>query len=275
MANALALLASAMWGFSYFVGGRVSARMSAFTVTAVSSAVTALLFLILGLAQGRMSFDNVDVATGVVAGVTTLAANVCLFIALTKGPMGVVGGIAALLVVIPLIWSVQQGDPLTAVALFGVILTVGGVILLGAREMRGSLTRSAVVLAVLAALFFGIQQVAIAEGSEDDAYVTLFLAQLIVVLLLGAAGLVRRSTGGLTPSSLGPLAFVGAANAVAFAAYAEGTRLGDPGLVSALASLDPVVLALLAFFVLRQRLAAVQVVALGTVMVGGVLIAVA
>lgn len=275
MASLFALIASVMWGCSYFVGGSLSRDVSAYAVTAVSSAVTAAFFLLAGTVQGRLSFDAIDIGTGVVAGITTLVANVCLFTALTKGPMGIVGGISALLVVVPLMWSVQQGDPLTAIALVGVLLTMGGVILLGQRQMQGTLTRAAVVLALLSALFFGIQQVSIAEGSEDDAYVTLFLAQAFVVLLLGLTGMARRTWGGLSTRSLIPLVFVGLANAVAFAAFAEGTRIGDPGLVSALASLDPVVLALLAFVILKQRMARVQVLALGAVVVGGTCIALA
>lgn len=273
MANVFALIASLMWGGSYFVGGRVTTRVSAFAVTAVSSAVTAAFFLVVGLAQGRMTFDHIDVATGVIAGITTLLGNALLFMALTKGPMGVIGGLQVLLVLIPLAWSVSAGDPLSAAALIGVIVVLCGVVLLGVPEMKGSTSRTAVILALIAAASFGIQQTAIAEGSQDDAYVTLFLAQLIVVILLGAVGLARRTTGGLDRSALLPLVFVGLANAIAFSAFAEGTRIGDPGLVSALASLDPVVMALLAYFVLKQRMAKIQVVALGVVMVGGTLIA--
>ena len=89
------------------------------------------------------------------------------------------------------------------------------------------------------------QQVAIAQGSQDDAYVTLFLAQAVVVVLIGIVGVARRSNGGASRADLPAMVFVGLANGIAFAAYAEGTRLGDPGLVSVLASLDPVIVAVL------------------------------
>lgn len=229
-------------------------------------------FLLLGFLTGTMAFDRIDIRAGVLTGVLLVAGNGCFYSALARGTMGVIGGIAATLVIVPVLVSLTHGAALSSQILIGVAVTVGSAILLGAPEMRGGTRKTAVLLAALAAVFYGLSEVTDDVGSANNLYGTLMVMEVTAACLVGVMGLVSRSLGGLRRSALPTLVLVGLCNAAAWACFAEATTLGSLAVVSVLSSLAPVVLTVLAFFVLKERMKPIQLVALAGVLVGSVLV---
>ena len=272
MADLLALLSSILVGASDFTGGLFSRRISVYAVVGAAAAVAALFFLTIGIVSGSPTITMLDAEAGVAAGVTLLIGTVLYFTALTKGRMGVVGGIVTLLVLIPIAFSVIHGETLSTKTIIGIVVTLTGAIALGIPEMRGGTAVSAIVMAVVAAVMFGMSQVALDRGATQDMYSVLFVSEVVQVVIIGCIAIFARSKGGITRRDLLPLAGIGAADAIAVSLFATATQTGDLAVVSVLASLDPIVIALVAYFVLKEKLMRVQVLAFITVIIGSIMV---
>ena len=121
MAIVLALLTSVFYGFADFTSGHLTKRVSAFAVVGGASIVA-----------------------GIVSGTLFFIGNVLYLNASSQGSMRVIGAVATLLVLVPLIWDIRHGnvpDPIAIVGV-GVIVTLSGIILLGAPEMKGKSSAS-------------------------------------------------------------------------------------------------------------------------------------
>jgi drug/metabolite transporter (DMT)-like permease len=92
------------------------------------------------------------------------------------------------------------------------------------------------------------------------------------MVLVVIAVLVFRSKGGLTPRDLPVLAFVGLLDAAANVTYGVATTLGLLSTTAVLGSLYPVVTAILAAVVLKERLRPVQYAGVCVTMLGVVLV---
>lgn len=264
----LALMASVFTGISDFTGGFLSKRVSEYAVTGMASAVACAAYLLMGRLAGDLDLTRVDFRAGALGGVFFLIANVLYFKALADGQMGVVGGTVTLLVIVPMLWGARNGQPLTTVALVGVAITIGGVILLGVPEMSATGGFVPVVMAAVAAIFYGMTQVAVDVGSDKSVFATMFAVQAVSVVFVLILGAVTRSTGGLTRSAIPLLLVIGLTDAISLWSFTEATTAGDIGIVSVLSSLDPIVIALLAAFFLKEKLSRIQIFAIGVVIAG-------
>ncbi len=153
-------------------------------------------------------------------------------------------------------------------------------------QLRGApVQRQAVALTLVAAVGFGAVLALIAEASTT--LVGLFLAlfvQRVTNVAVGGAALyvsVRRGAkalpedGGMRVirSALPALAFVGLADVAANGTYSLAAQSGPVTVAAVLANLYPVVTALCALALLKERLRAVQAAGAGLAVVGTVLLA--
>ena len=272
MADLYAVLSSILIGTADFAGGFFSRRLSVYAVIGVSTTVAAIVFFAMGVKAGGATFTTADIEAGLVTGVTVLLGTILYFKALTKGRMGVIGGIVTMLVLVPIFFSVLHGESLSTKTIIGIVLTLGGAILLGYPEMRGGTAVSAIAMAVGAAFMFGLSQVALDLGAKNDTYSVLFISEVFQAVVIGCLALATRSTGGVTRKDLFPLACIGLADAVAVSLFAAATKTGDLAVVSVLASLDPIVIALLAMVILKERLLLIQQLAFVTVIIGSIMV---
>jgi drug/metabolite transporter (DMT)-like permease len=142
--------------------------------------------------------------------------------------------------------------------------------------------RQAILLTLIAAAGFGTVFALIAEASSSvtGLFLALFVQRVTNVVTGGAALAVsvRRGAPALPESgfpwaSLPALAFVGLADVAANGTYSVAAQHGPVTVAAVLASLYPVVTALAARGLLRERLRAVQAAGAGLALVGTVLLA--
>jgi drug/metabolite transporter (DMT)-like permease len=287
MTAALALTTSLMWGLADFGGGLLTRRMSALTVVVVSQALAAAVLGAIVAVTGGWSEWGPQLWYAVAAGVVGPVGMLAFYKALAQGTMGVVSPLASLSVVVPVGAGLALGERPGWLQALGITVAVAGVVLAGGPEMRGApVQRQTIVLTLVSAAGFGAVMALIehASSSMTGLFLALFVQRLCNVLVGGAALCVqvRRGTpampeGGrsVMARALPALAFVGLADVAANGTYMGAAQGGPVTMAAVLASLYPVVTALAARAVLKERLRAVQAAGAGLALAGTVLLATA
>lgn len=279
MSAALALLSSLLWGTADFLGGTASRRVDALRVVLVSQAV-ALAALVPLVAVLGPEVSGRTVVIGVVAGLVGPGALLAFYRALALGTMGVVAPIAALGVVVPVIAGLIDGEEPSAAQAAGIAIAVVGVVLASGPELQGAGrggTRP-LLLALGAALGFGIVFVLLATGSDDAGTAEVVLVLLAMratsVVVLGGLVLARggRSAIAVPRSDLPVLAVIGAFDVGANGTFAVASQSDLVSVVAVLASLYPAVTAVLAWRLHRERLRPLQRAGVGAALAGVVLL---
>ncbi|MFI1812452.1 EamA family transporter [Streptomyces sp. NPDC020422] len=287
MTALFALATSLLWGFADFGGGLLTRRFPALTVVVVSQTLAVGVLGAVVLATGAWHEAGPRLWYAVAAGAVGPAAMLAFYKALALGPMGVVSPLGSLGVVVPVSVGLLVGDRPGLLQFAGIAVAILGVVLAGGPELRGApVQRQAVLLTLVAAFGFGAVMALISEASTT--LTGLFLALLVqrvtnVAVGGGALWLSVRRGGRALPegggglraiaAALPALAFVGLADVAANGTYALAAQRGPVTVAAVLASLYPVVTALAARGVLKERLRAVQAAGAGLALVGTVLLA--
>lgn len=273
MASALALLSSLLWGTADYLAGNLSKRFPAIAVLAVSQAIGFLTGIVLVVATGAWDAQALGsdgyLIPGVVAGVTGYLGLISLYAALSTGRMGVVSPISSLSALIPLAFAlIYKGDQLSTILSIGVICAMLGGFLASGPEVSQGFPLKPVLLALSAALFFGVTLVCMAIGSESSALMTMTTMRT-TTLLFGIALLIRfRHIGGLGKKELPILIFIGIADFAANLLLGVATTKGLLSLAMVLGALYPIATALLAYLFLHERLHRVQYVGIAFAVIG-------
>ncbi|MFD6248262.1 EamA family transporter [Streptomyces roseolus] len=285
MTAVFALATAFLWGLADFGGGLLTRRVPALTVVVVSQVLAVLVLGAVVLATGAWTEAGPGLWYAVAAGVVGPAAMLAFYKALALGPMGVVSPLGSLGVVVPVTVGLVLGDRPGLFQVGGIVAAVVGIVLAGGPELRGApVQRQAVVLTLFAAFGFGTVMALIAEASTTvtGLFLALFVQRVTNVAVGGGALYLSVRRGGralpeegfkVIRGALPALAFVGLADVAANGTYALAAQRGPVLVAAVLASLYPVVTALAAFAVLRERLRAVQAAGAGLALVGTVLIA--
>lgn len=273
MAALLALLSSALWGTGDFMAGWLSRRRSVFAVAGATQMVGLVVMLILATATGSWSQGWGDyVLWGVLSSVAGLGGLLMFYSALASGRMGVVSPIAALGVLVPLAVGLLSGETPTQVQYFGIVLAVVGVVLASGPEVSGASGARPVLLAMGAALGFGSFYVFLSYGAQTSTVMTLLAERTAATVLILIGVLVTRSVGDLQRGDLGLVLAIGAFDVAANVTFGIASETGLLSVVSVLGSLYPVVTAVLAWAVLKERLAPAQYAGVAVAMAGVVAI---
>ncbi|WP_438484289.1 EamA family transporter [Streptomyces sp. S186] len=267
-------------------GGLLTRRLHALTVVVVSQTLAALALGGIVLATGGWREAGPQLWCAAAAGVVGPAAMLCFYRAPTLGPTGVVSPLGSLgTVLVPLGVGILAGERPGLLQAAGMVVAVVGVLLAGGPQLGGaSVERRTIVLTVASALGFGAVRALIAEASTTvtGLFLALFVQRLCNVAVGGAAlyATVRRGTpalpeGGLSAlrGSLPALAFIGIADVAANGTYSVAAQHGPVTMAAVLASLYPVVTALAALGVLKERLRAVQAAGASLALVGSLVLA--
>ncbi|MET9691443.1 DMT family transporter [Streptomyces sp. NPDC006514] len=286
MTALFALATAVLWGLADFGGGLLTRRIPALTVVVVSQVVAVVVLgaVVLGTGAWREAGPQLWFAVG--AGLVGPVAMLSFYKALALGPMGVVSPLGSLGVVVPVTAGLMLGERPGLGQFAGIAVAVVGIVLAGGPELRGApVQRQAVVLTLVAAFGFGAVMALIAEASSTvtGLFLALFV-QRVTNVAVGGAALWTQTRRGLPalPAGTGPkllwgllpaLAFVGLADVAANGTYSIAAQNGPVTMAAVLSSLYPVITALAAFAVLKERLRTVQAAGAGLALAGTVLLA--
>lgn len=268
MAVFLALMSSALWGSADFLGGLLSRRRAAALVVGTSQAVGLVAITLVALPAGALDDPTGYLPWAVGAGGAGIVGLVCFYAALAAGTMGVVSPIAALGVVVPVLVGLARGERPSGIQLVGIAVAIAGVVLASGPELSGRAGVRPVLLAVVAALGFGLALLFIAEGSRTSTLMTLVTMRvtsvslaalaLAVALRRVAAGRLGRDRLVLDRRDAALVVVVGVGDVAANLTFGLASTRDDVSVVSVLGSLYPVVTVLLARIVLHERLGPAQ-----------------
>src|SRR3954447_9475717 len=282
MSAFLALLSSCLWGVSDFLGGTACRRLPVTSVMGLSQATALVLLVPLAVATGAIDAPRSYLLPAVIAGATGITALGMFYRALSIGTMGVVAPIAGLGVAVPVAVGLGRGESPSVWQLAGIAVAVIGVVLASGPELSGEGAGgvTALLLAGGAAVGFGLVLLFVAEASKGDSgsvLMTLLTMRATSVLMLTVLllSVVRRRGWDLQVGRSDALLIlsIGVFDVAANGTYAVASRSSLVSVASVLASLYPVVTALLAYRVHGERLRRVQVVGVGASLLGVALLA--
>jgi drug/metabolite transporter (DMT)-like permease len=216
-----------------------------------------------------------ELAWGTFGGVMGIVGLGSFYRALAVGTMGIVGPISATGAIVPLAYGLTRGERPSALQALGIVVAVVGVIaasLEPVSESAGRKLATGVPLALLAALGFGSSILGLNRVSQAGVvWGTLTLRLTVVPIVCLVALLVRPSPARLR-ATLPILVAAGLFDTGANLLYGASARHGLISVVSVLGSLYPVVLVVLARFVLAERIARPQLAGVAVALAGVALI---
>jgi drug/metabolite transporter (DMT)-like permease len=272
---ALALAASLSWGIADFGGGMGARRVKLIWVLVISQAAGLVLVGAFALVTQPEVPNGRELAWGVFGGIMGAAGLTSFYRALSIGTMGIVGPITATGAVVPVAYGLARGEHPSVLQGVGIVVAVGGVVAASLEplpEGAGRKLATGVGLSLLAALGFGSSILGLNRVSQAGVvWGTLTLRLTVVPIVCLAALLLRPSLGRLRPN-LPILIAAGLFDTGANLLYGASARHGLISVVSVLGSLYPVVLVVLARFVLAERIARPQLAGVAVALAGVALI---
>ncbi|MEU5810468.1 EamA family transporter [Streptomyces sp. NPDC047718] len=286
MTPLFALATALLWGLADFGGGLLTRRLPALTVVVASQVLAVLALGSVVVATSAWQEAGPQLWFAVAAGLVGPVAMFSFYKALALGPMGVVSPLGSLGVVVPVAVGLAMGEQPGLGQVTGIAIAVVGIVLAGGPELRGApVQRQAVVLTLTAAFGFGAVMALISHASDSvtGLFLALFVQRVTNVVAGGGVLWVRSRRGApALPEGTGlrnlwrllpALGFVGLADVAANGTYSVAAQNGPVTVAAVLSSLYPVITALAAFAVLRERLRAVQAAGAGLALAGTVLLA--
>jgi len=276
---AIALAAACTWGLSDFCAGRFSRRVPVLAVLLfVEGAGLVTLLLAVAVVQPSLpSWEHALPAMG--AGAAGALALGLFYQALSIGSMSIVAPLAATGAIVPVVVGIAGGDRVTVLIGAGLLVAFAGVLLASreaeeeASEGQSAASRLSIVLALCAAVGFGLFFIGYDRGAEGGVLWAATLARLTAVPLIAIAVVVTR-TGLPRGRTAWGLAGNGQLDCAATALYALAATKADLVVVAVVGSLYPVVTVVLARTILKERMGVLQAVGVAAALLGVVLVSV-
>jgi len=260
MSQLLAVASAAFYGLADFTGGFVAKRIAVWTITAWSMLIGAAL-LVVGLFI--VPADHVtaaDILWGALAGVAGLGGLMILYATLAAGTMSVVAPISgATSAIVPVLFDLSRGSTLTSRDWLGIGFGLAAVLLVGMQRGTSSVGPRIVGQAVAAGALFGLFFIALSQASSESGLWPLVGARAASIPLAFLIAFAARALSPPRGRDLGLLAAIGVLDMAANIAIALAIQTGPLGVNAVLSSLYPVVTAVAAIVILRERPTAVQV----------------
>ncbi len=281
MAYLLALASALMYGAADFTGGLATRRAATIPVV-ISSQFSGmvLLALLLPILPGS-SPSRTDLLWGVAAGLTGGGGVALLYRGLAIGRMAVVAPTTAVCaVVIPVVAAMLLGERPGGLAVLGIALGIGSIVLVsqqteatsGPARAGASGLPPGVGIALVSGVLIGFFFLSLARTAPSAGMWPILAARITSVTLFAAAALVRGIPLAPARPALWLALAGGTVDMLANAAYLLATREGQLSLVVTLSSLYPASTVLLARVLLGERLNARQLGGVGCALAAIVLI---
>lgn len=252
---AYGLASAAAWGAGDFGGGLATRRSSARGVILFSQLIgVGLLFLLMGFMPQPAPLPR-DLIFGVLAGICGSLGLVGLYTALSRGRMGVVAPVAAVVTaVIPLItgFFLEGSPPLQKMG--GFLLAMLAVWFLSRSSAQLTVAPRELLLPAAAGVGFGLFFIFIDRVTAGVILWPLIAARLASIVIMTVWSLARRPFTAPTWRQLPLIALAGIGDTGGNAFFALAAQAGRLDIASVLASLYPAATVLLAWLVLKERL---------------------
>ena len=281
MAYLLALASALMYGAADFTGGLATRRAATIPVV-ISSQFSGmvLLALLLPILPGS-SPSRTDLLWGVAAGLPGGGGVALLYRGLAIGRMAVVAPTTAVCaVVIPVVAAMLLGERPGGLAVLGIALGIGSIVLVsqqteatsGPARAGASGLPPGVGIALVSGVLIGFFFLSLAQTAPSSGMWPILAARITSVTLFAAAALVRGIPLAPARPALWLALAGGTVDMLANAAYLLAAREGQLSLVVTLSSLYPASTVLLARVLLGERLNARQLGGVGCALAAIVLI---
>lgn len=266
MGPLLALISSATWGLADFLGGLASRRTRIVRVLPVSylSGAIAVTFFSIFLIPGELNRDSY--IYGFFAALFGVPAIALLYIALSRGPMGIVSPITALMAgFIPVLTGLLRGNQVSGIGYLGMALAALSVILVSQEQKSDQtqrITVSTLLICVASGTLIGSYLTVLGLAPANQGIWTSTIARwfgflfVLIFFLIRLKAISKDETSQTFPWSLAIIA--GIFDASANGIYQIATQKGVLAIVAVLASLYPAATALLARYILHERLKLIQ-----------------
>ncbi len=294
----LGLAAGLCWGVGDFFGGVQSRRLPILAVALWSQLAGGLALVAVLVAVGGEAAPA-GLLWGIGGGLFSGGALLLLYRGLATGIMSVVAPISACGALVPVFVGLARGEVPGVFASLGIVAALAGitVVSLQARPApvasrvaahesvpaRGGaplphgpyIARGALLLALGAALGFGMFFVLVRQGSADGTSPLWVVAGARVGSLMTMLSVIvlGRRPAPWPGRQIGTITIVGLLDTAANALFAYAAWLGDLGVAAVLASLYPVATVLLGRLVLDERLTRLQAAGVAMALAGVALIA--
>lgn len=259
----LALVSATAYGTSDFVGGVVSRRTSAWAVSFVVQATSAIAFL-LAAPWVASAATPTDMAWGVAAGVGSGVGISFLFRGFAAGRMSVVAPLSAVgSAVLPAVAGFTLGERITPLVMVGLLVALPGIWLVSSGEdapgePSGAAPRSArdrgVLDGCLAGVGFAVTFVALDQVGSDAGLWPLVAMQVASAASVPVLALLLGARVFPLPRAAWRAWYGGPIGSVGGLAFHRATSEGLLTVASVLTSLYPAVTILLAVVLLRERI---------------------
>jgi drug/metabolite transporter (DMT)-like permease len=271
MTVAFSLPGALAYGLADFAGGIAARRTPVLVVAAVMQAA-GLVALLPALLLVPGSWSLAAVGAGALAGVAGAGGLLLYLRGLAVGPMGLVAPLSAVVGAgLPLVVGMVGGERPGPVAWLAIAVALVAIVLATTGSRGSAATGAGLALGLAAGVGFGLFFVGVAAAPADSGLVPLLVGRLVSVPLLVLVALLRGRPG--RPRALGLVVGGGVADALANTLFLLAARAGDLGVSAVVVSLSPVVVVLLARFLLRERLSPVQLASAGLALGASVLLA--
>ena len=277
----LALGASACWGSGDFLGGLTTRRASLWAVIIGSQAVGLVGAALVTVLTGHAWPGLAAVWPVLLGGVASVIAISCFYKALAIGSMSIVAPISATSAMIPFLVGLALGERPGVAQLVGVALAAVGVVLVASERARAGDTigaaalpnepaiqpaaldarperrnqRRAIALSLLAAVCMGLVLIGYDATARHDALWAMLGGRMSSAVLFMLVFLAIRPRVEMRRSAVPFIVAVGLLDTGANGLFALATTHGYLSIVAVIGSVYPVVTVVLAYAVLRERLA--------------------
>lgn len=275
---ALGASAALVWGVADIFVVESARRIGFFrTLLIVQGSGVVLLALLAVLLGEEVSLSGGQWAAIAGLGALSIGAYVGFYKALELGPIAIVSPIAssngAMIVVLAV---VVLGESLTALQALGIALVLVFIVLAAVEPTAERLSgASGIRLALAATVVFGLYLFALTTLTDELGWVLPILLTRAVAVTLMAAFFAARPDGDRRPLGR-PIvlacAAAGTLDAVGYLMFNRGAELGEVAITSAAASSYPLIPILVGLIAYRERVAWYQLVGVGGVLVGMVVL---
>lgn len=262
MAALLALIASLTWGVADYMGGIASRKASPTQVLVVAYPSGAVIITLMAFLAVPGEFSTDAALWGILAGSIGALAVALLYIALSRGPMGVVSPITAVMSgAVPTAVGLLNGERLTLLGITGIAIAALAVILVSREKGEHvKVAPSTILISIGSGSAIGLYLSALSLAPEESgiwaATVGRWTSSILVAVVVFAV--IKNFTRNGFPWMLAIVS--GFLDATANAVFQLASQRGLLSIVAVLGSLYPATTALLARFLIQERLSRIQIV---------------